>query len=79
MLTELICGRHAWVKDDLVTEDWLVTLPEACLYELRDVVQHLRRKPLPLLLLRPDDFRLDECRATMNRVRQILDEGVRPS
>ena len=47
MLTELICGRHAWVEDDLVTEDWLVTLPEACLYELRDVVQHLRRKPLP--------------------------------
>ena len=77
MLTELIRGRHAWVKDDLVTEDWFVTLSEPCLSELQGVVQHLRRKPLPLLLLNPDDFRLDECRETMNRVRQILDEGVR--
>ena len=77
MLTELICGRHTWVKDELVTEDWFVTLSEACLCELRDVVQYLRRKPLPLLLLSPDDFQLDECRKTMNSVRQILDEGVR--
>ena len=46
MLTELISGRHAWVKDDLVTEDWFVTLSEPCLSELQGVVQHLRRKPL---------------------------------
>ena len=77
MLTKLICGRHAWVKDDLVRGDLFVTLSDACLDELRCGVQHLRRKPLPLLLLSPDDFRLDECRKTMNRVRQILDEGVR--
>ena len=77
MLTELICGKHTWVKNELVTEDWFVTLSEACLSELRGVAQHLRRKPVPLFLLRPDDFLLDECRETMNRVRRILDEGVR--
>ena len=77
MLTEPVTGRHAWVKDDLVREDWFVTLSEPALSELRGVVRHLRRKPLPLLLLGPDDFRLDACRETMNRVRRILDEGVR--
>ena len=60
------------MKDELVTEDWFVTLSEACLSELRGVVQHLRRKPVPLFLLSPDDFALDKCRETMNRVRRSL-------
>ncbi len=77
MLTELIHGKHAWVKGDLAPDDWFVAFSHGCLSELRDVVERLRRKPIPLLLLSPDDFHLDECRETMSRVRRTLDGGVR--
>ena len=76
MITTLLQGARAWERGDVHDEDWLVSLSEACLYELQETLQHLRAKPLPLLLLDPADFRLEECRKTMGRVHRILDDGV---
>lgn len=77
MLTEPITGSQAWRADDLSAADWQVSLSAACVSELRDVAAHLRARPLPTLLLSPDDYVLAACRDTMTRVRAILDDGVR--
>jgi alpha-ketoglutarate-dependent taurine dioxygenase len=77
MLRERIAGRAAWVRDTIGPDDWTVTIPPDCLAELRAALAALRRDPLPLFLLRPEDFALDGCRALMRRVRAMLDDGIR--
>jgi alpha-ketoglutarate-dependent taurine dioxygenase len=77
MLRERIAGRAAWVRDTIGPDDWTVTIPPDCLAELRAALAALRRDPLPLFLLRPEDFVLDGCRALMRRVHAMLDDGIR--
>jgi alpha-ketoglutarate-dependent taurine dioxygenase len=77
MLRERIAGRAAWVRDTIGPDDWTVTIPPDCLAELRAALAALRRDPLPLFLLRPEDFALDGCRALMRRVHAMLDDGIR--
>jgi alpha-ketoglutarate-dependent taurine dioxygenase len=76
MLRQRITGRQAWRRDTLSPADWLVTIPPDCLAELRAALAALRRDPLPLFLLSPDDFALAACRALMRRVRAVLDDGI---
>ena len=76
MLRERIVGRQAWRRDTLTPADWTVAIPPDCLAELRAALAALRRDPLPLFLLRPEDFALDGCRALMGRVRSMLDDGI---
>ncbi len=71
-----IRGRQAWVREDLAEDDWLVPLDGPCLAELRRALEQIRTRPLPLLLLGPDDFGLKACAEMMGGVRRILDEGV---
>ena len=60
----------------IAAPDWTVPVTPECLAELRAVLRELRRAPLPLFLLRPEEFELDACRAMMARVREILRDGV---
>jgi len=76
MLHERITGRQAWRRDTLTPSDWTVAIPPDCLAELRAALAGLRRNPLPLFLLDPDEFALDACRTLMGEVRAMLDEGV---
>lgn len=76
MLDHRITDARAWIGRDLTAADWTVTLPAAALAELRQVVRELRHAPLDTLLLDPDDFALDACRAVMERVRAQLASGI---
>jgi Taurine catabolism dioxygenase TauD, TfdA family len=72
-----IDGASAWVRADVRTEDWLVELSNACLDEIRRVVDELRAYPLPTIVLSPSDFAMSACREAMAGVRSILASGVR--
>ena len=76
MLTRRIDGKQAWVKASLHEGDWLFTLDDACVRELRAVVDDLRANPLPLLLLSSGMFELVACGELAVRVRSALKEGV---
>jgi len=52
-----------------------MALPAEVERELDAVATSLDRDPLPLLLLRPDDFALDVSRAFMREVKRTIDEG----
>ena len=39
------------------------------------MVAEFRRAPVPLFLLDPKDFALQACRATMNEVRRVTQDG----
>src|SRR5690348_8790713 len=67
--------RLLWRGHDLPASAGRLALPAAVTEELDRIVAALDRDPLPLLLLRPDDFALDASRAFMRRVKQSLDDG----
>jgi alpha-ketoglutarate-dependent taurine dioxygenase len=52
-----------------------MALPADVEKELDGIVSDLERNPLPLLLLRPDDFALGASRAFMREVKRTIDDG----
>ena len=70
-----MAAAQAWTRDTIKPADWTVPLPPAALAELRAVLAELRRAPLPTFLLDPADFALDACRAAMNEVRRVTQDG----
>jgi len=75
MLERLVRGRKAWTRDIIRAQDYLVPVPAACLAEIDAVVEGLRWNPLPTELLDPADFRLQQTRRLMRRVKERLDDG----
>jgi len=67
--------RLLWRGDDLPAGAGRLALSAAVENELDRIVAALDRDPLPLLLLRPEDFTLDACRAFMREVKTSLDDG----
>src|SRR5271168_5254613 len=77
VIDRILTGREAWRAADLTPADWRVVLEPAALDEILAVAAILRRQPVPMLALRPDDFALPACRAAMARASEILRGGVR--
>jgi alpha-ketoglutarate-dependent taurine dioxygenase len=76
VLDHVVEGPRAWTRDTVRPEDWTVALPPAALAEIDTLVETIRREPLPILMLSPDQFDLGESAAVMARVRHILEAGV---
>ena len=76
ILTDDVRDSRAWRRAELSPQDWLVTLPARGVDELDAVVQHVRRNPLPTLLLSPAEFALTACAEVMRSVRAKLCSGV---
>lgn len=70
-------GPAAWTAADIRREDWLFSFSADALGEIRALARQLKRNPVPLLLLNPDDYAMPACRAQMAAVRQAVFEGVR--
>jgi len=68
--------RLLWRGDTLPADAGKVRLPAGVLRELEAVAASLDRDPLPLLVLRPEDFSLDEARAFMREVKTQIDEDL---
>jgi hypothetical protein len=75
-LTRPITDGRAWTRDTVGERDWTVPFGERALAEIREAVAALDRDPLPTLLLTPEAFRLEACRAVMARTKAILTDGI---
>ena len=75
MLDQVLPQRLLWRGDSLSERAGRIVLPDTVEKELDGVVAALDREPLPLLLLRPDDFELDASRAFMREVKRTIDDG----
>ena len=67
--------RLLWRGDGLASDTGRIAVPAEIEKELDQVVASLDRDPVPLLLLRPEDFALEACRAFMRDVKRSLDAG----
>ena len=68
-------GNLLWRGDTLPDGAGRIALPAEVERELDAVAASLDRDPLPLLLLRPEDFALDASRAFMREVKRTIDDG----
>ncbi|MCC7271871.1 MAG: TauD/TfdA family dioxygenase [Alphaproteobacteria bacterium] len=76
MLDDRVARARAWFGPALRDSDFVVGLPDACLAELDQVVAEQRKAPVPTLMLLPEHFALDSCRAWMDGIRERLDHGL---
>lgn len=76
MLTEIVSGPKAWTGATVRPESWVVPISGPCRDELDRALAVLRAHPLPLFLLKLEDFELDACRALMAEVRARLEDGL---
>src|ERR1700720_3074352 len=74
-LSAPLLQRLLWRGDDLPADAGRLALTAAVEKELDRIVAALDRDPLPLLVLRPEDFALDASRAFMREVKRSLDDG----
>jgi alpha-ketoglutarate-dependent taurine dioxygenase len=75
MVAQALPERLLWRGDTLPAEAGRLLLPAAVERELDTIVEALVRDPLPLLLLRPEDFVLDAARTFMGTVKRTIDDG----
>lgn len=68
-------GPRGWIGRDLTEASGLWRLPAEVLAELDVAVMELRRNPLPVVTLRPDEFALDRTRGFAGALRQELEQG----
>lgn len=66
---------RAWTRTSLKAGDWTVTLSAEAQAELASAARILRENPLPTPLLAHESFDLPACRAAMQRVKYLLDDG----
>jgi alpha-ketoglutarate-dependent taurine dioxygenase len=72
---EAMPERLLWRGDRLAPDAGRIGVPDDVLDELDRVVAKLDRDPLPILLLRREDFSLEATRAFMGRVKRTIDTG----
>ena len=72
---QAIPQRLLWRGDALPADTGKIALPGDVEDELDRLVASLDRDPVPLLLLRPEDFALEAARAFMREVKASLDDG----
>ena len=66
----------AWRRSEVRQDDYFFKLTDAALAELRAIGDSLTKAPLPYLLLTPNMYKMDACRAIISQAKQALDHGV---
>ena len=69
-------GPRRWRRDDLASDDWLITLPERCWPELDEVASAVRAEQPAITSLQADRFDLAGCAEVMATVRRRLTDGI---
>src|SRR5262249_11059925 len=73
--TEALPSRLLWRGESLPAEAGRLRLPADVEREVDAIAAALDRDPVPLLLLRPEDFALEAAHRFMREVKRSLDEG----
>jgi len=76
ILYEEMLDDQVWKRINLSSMDWTISLPNACVAELDEVVRWFCKHPQPIQSLTPQAFSLTACAAVMAQVRHQLAHGI---
>lgn len=76
MLDHEVAGSHLWSRNTVRPSDWMIELADREIEEIMVMVDRIRREPLPLLLLHPDQFELPGCRKVLTDVKRVLADDL---
>ena len=65
-----------WLASELKQEDWTVSLNSMAIKEIASMVDRTRRNPLPTLLLKPEQFEIQELQIAYEKAKAICDRGA---
>ena len=65
-----------WVASELKRENWTVALNTSAIEEIASIVKQTASKPLPTLLLKPEQFEIPELTTAYGKAKSICDNGV---
>ena len=65
-----------WVASELKRENWTVALNTSAIEEIASIVKQTASKPLPTLLLKPEQFEIPELTIAYGKAKAICDNGV---
>ena len=68
-------GR-AWLAADVAESDWLIYLDAEVIDEIHHLADFIMNNPLQNLQGKVSEFNIERCRACIDRVKTILDNGV---
>ena len=77
VLDRIVGGKKAWVRADIRRDDWFFPLPPECLAELKGIIADLHQGTGPVEKIDAGRFTMPACRELMQRVKAVLDDGVR--
>ena len=66
---------RAWLAADVAEADWLITLGEDALGEIRQMADQMADQPLPVILRSEGEFALNALGAAAARAKALMDEG----
>lgn len=66
----------AWTKSTISEKDYFFKFPKECLIELEKLSIELQKNCLPALITRPEMYELAHCKAFMDVIKDVLDNGV---
>ncbi|ESX79996.1 TauD/TfdA family dioxygenase [Mesorhizobium sp. LSHC414A00] len=75
-LDHLVDLPRGWTRETVNPDMWNLPLPSTAAEEIQDLVAAMQEAPLPLLLRKPDGFRLDACRRLMATVKERLTNAM---
>lgn len=76
-LDKVILNKASWPEVPVSEKDWLITIDADTRDEILRIASELARHPLPLIALRPSDFKMPLCQRLALRLREILTRGAR--
>ena len=65
-----------WIASELKRENWTVALNTLAIEEIASIVKQTKNKPLPTLLLKPEQFEIPELKIAYEKAKAICDNGV---
>ena len=75
LMSESATSNRAWLAGDITVSDWLITIEDAALAEIGEIVERMHAQPLPTILRTVGDVEIPNLQKLFRRAKDVLDDG----
>ena len=75
LMSDAATSNRAWLAGDITVSDWLITIEDAALAEIGEIVERMHAQPLPVVLRTVGDVEIPNLQKLFRRAQDVLDDG----